>query len=43
MTLKKRGKLKEEALDHILLRTGFGKVYGPVARQKTKLMNNVRI
>jgi hypothetical protein len=42
---EKRGywKLKQEALDRILLRTGFEKGYGPVARQKTKLMNNVRI
>jgi len=37
---EKRGywKLKEEALDRILLRTGFGKDYGPIARQTTKLI-----
>jgi hypothetical protein len=36
---EKRGywNVKEEALDRILLRTGFGKDYGPVTRQ-TKLM-----
>ena len=28
-------KLKEEALDHTLRRTRFGKGYGPVVRQTT--------
>jgi hypothetical protein len=32
---EKRGhcKLKEEALDHTLWRTGFGRGFGPVVRQ----------
>jgi hypothetical protein len=29
-------KLKEEALDRTLLRTRFGRGYGPVVRQNTK-------
>jgi hypothetical protein len=29
-------KLKEEALDRTLWRTGFGKGYGPVVRQTTE-------
>jgi hypothetical protein len=35
---KKRGywKLKEEALDHTLWRTRFGRGYGPVVRQATE-------
>jgi hypothetical protein len=31
-------KLKEEALDRTLWRTRFGRGYGPVVRQTTKLM-----
>jgi hypothetical protein len=30
---KRYWKLKEEALDHTLWRTGFGRGYGPVVRQ----------
>ena len=35
---KTRGycKLKEEAVDHTVRRTGFGRGYGPVVRQATK-------
>jgi hypothetical protein len=29
-------KLKEEALDHTLCRTSFGRDYGPVVRQTTE-------
>jgi hypothetical protein len=29
-------KLKEEALDHTLWRTGFGRGYGPVVRKTTE-------
>jgi hypothetical protein len=32
-------KLKEEALDHTLWRTHFGRGYGPVIRQTTEYMN----
>ena len=32
-------KLKKEALDRSLWRTRFGRGYGPVVRQTTKLMN----
>jgi hypothetical protein len=31
--------LKEEALDHTLRRTRFGRDYGPVVRQTTEWMN----
>jgi len=44
MTFKeKRGywKLKEEALDHTLRRTRFGRVYGPVVRQTTEWINKL--
>jgi hypothetical protein len=34
-------KLKEEALDHTLWRTRFGRGYGPVVRQTTELMNGL--
>ena len=37
--LKKKGsygKLKEEALDHTVWRTGFGRGYGNVVRQTTE-------
>ena len=30
--------LKEEALDHTMWRAGFGRGFGPVVRQTTKLM-----
>jgi len=30
--------LKEEALDRTMWRAGFGRVFGPVVRQTTKLM-----
>jgi hypothetical protein len=33
---RKYSKLKEEALERTLWRTGFGKVYGPVVRQTTE-------
>jgi hypothetical protein len=32
-------KLKREALDRILWRTGFGRVYGPVVRQTIEWIN----
>jgi hypothetical protein len=32
-------KLKEEALDHTVWRTCFGRGYGPVVRQTTEWMN----
>jgi hypothetical protein len=32
-------KLKEEAVDHTLQRTHFGRGYGPVGRQTTESMN----
>jgi hypothetical protein len=32
--------LKEEALDRTIWRAGFGRGFGPVVRQTTKLMNN---
>jgi hypothetical protein len=35
-------KLKEEALDHTLWRTRFGRGYGPVVRQTTEWMNEWR-
>jgi hypothetical protein len=40
---EKRGywKLKEEALDHTLRRTRFGRVYGPVVKQTTDLINKL--
>ena len=31
--------MKEEALDRTLWRTAFGRGYGPIARQATKLIN----
>ena len=34
--------LKEEALDRTMWRAGFGRGFGPVVRQTTKLMNKVR-
>jgi hypothetical protein len=33
--------LKEEALDRTLLRTRFGRGYGPVVRQTTEWMNEL--
>jgi hypothetical protein len=33
---KRYWKLKEEALDHALWRTRFGRGYGPVVRQNTE-------
>jgi hypothetical protein len=33
---KRYWKLKEEALNRTLWRTGFGRVYGPVERQTTE-------
>jgi hypothetical protein len=38
---EKRGytHLKEEALDRLMWRAGFGRSFGPVVRQTTKLMN----
>jgi hypothetical protein len=38
---EKRGywKLREEAVDRSLWRTGFGRVYRPVVRQKKERMN----
>jgi hypothetical protein len=43
MTSRKGGyfKLKEEALDRTLCRTGFGGGYGAVVRQTAELMRNV--
>ena len=32
--------LKEEALDHTMWRARFGRGFGPVVRQTTKLMND---
>jgi len=32
-------KLKEEALDRTVWRTGFGRGYGPVVRQQYECMN----
>jgi hypothetical protein len=37
------GKLKEEALDRTLWRTGFGRGCGPVVRQTTELMNECEV
>jgi hypothetical protein len=34
--------LKEEALDHALWRTRFGRGYEPVVRQTTEWMNEVK-
>ena len=34
--------LKGEALDHSLWRAGFGRGFGPVARQTDKRMNNIK-
>jgi hypothetical protein len=34
-------KLQEEALDRTLWRPQFGKVYGPVVRHATELMNSI--
>jgi hypothetical protein len=34
-------KLKEEALDHIVWRTRFGRGYGPVLRQTTEWINKL--
>jgi len=33
-------KLKEEALDRTLVRTGYGRGYGTVVRQNTEQMND---
>jgi len=33
--------LKEKALDRTMWRAGFGRGFGPVVRQTTKLMNNI--
>jgi len=33
--------LKEEALDRTMWRAGFGRGFGPVVRQTTKLMNEI--
>ena len=36
-------KLREEALDRAVWRTGFGRVYGPVVRQTAEQMNLSRV
>jgi hypothetical protein len=33
------GSMREEALDHTVYRTRFGRVYGPVVRQTTERIN----
>jgi len=35
--------LKDEALDHTLWRTRFGKGYGPVTRRTTQCMGSANI
>jgi hypothetical protein len=39
MTVRKSFKLREEALDHTLWRTGLGSGYGPVVTQTRTGMN----